>query len=68
MNDAIKRHLISGATTFVATFLTVLGGQIASGTPMQFTWALVGSLVMVAVRAAFKAALETSTGASGDQA
>jgi len=68
MNPTLQRYLVSALTTFSATLLTVLGAQISSGvfTNGSVTWALVASVIMVAVRAATKAVIESFTPVSGD--
>lgn len=54
MNPILKEHLISGAITFVGTFLTVLGTSIASLGTVEISGAFIGGLLIVAVRAAIK--------------
>lgn len=68
MNSTLKRYLVSALTTFSATFLTVLGAQVSMGafSNGSVTWAIFASVIMVAVRAATKAAIETMTPVTGD--
>ncbi|HEX3861308.1 MAG TPA: hypothetical protein VHY35_06400 [Stellaceae bacterium] len=65
MNQTIYRHIISFATTFLATFVTVFGALLLAGLPDHPTTAIVAGLALSAVRAAFKAAFE-GAGLSGD--
>lgn len=66
MNPTLKRHLISAAQTFVATFLLTLGAEIQAGVPLSFGWDTIMSLVAVAVRMAIKSATESALGITGD--
>lgn len=58
MSEAQKKHLISAAITFVATFLVTLGLQMESASTVQFTSASVLALLFSAGRAGIKAAAE----------
>lgn len=66
MNPTLQRYLVSSITTFATTFIVVLGGELANGTPATWTWAVVGSLGMVALRAAIKAVIEAISASTGD--
>ena len=57
MSDNLKIQLISAAQTFVATFLTVLGASIVNNGTLAWSGALVGALLLAAVRAAVKAVI-----------
>lgn len=54
MNPIVKEHLISAAITFAGTFLTVLGTAIAVVGTAEINTALIGGLLISAVRAALK--------------
>lgn len=53
MNEVLKEHLISAGQTFVSTFLTVLGGTLATG-EIAWTGAFWGAVILTAVRAGIK--------------
>lgn len=68
MNETTRRYLTSSLTTFVATFLTVLGAQISMAGTVEFTFAFWSGLAILAVRAGVKAVLEQiPTLGSGDK-
>ena len=63
MNDFIYRHAISFCTTFLATFVTVLGADLLTHAPIALTGALrdcVGPRVQVKAAGRFKDAEEVS--------
>jgi hypothetical protein len=64
--ETIYRHFVSFITTFLATFFTVIGVQLMSGIPTEISHDFVIGLSLAAVRAAFKAGVET-LGMSGDR-
>ncbi len=67
MNPTLQRYLLSTAITFVSTFMVVLGTNLPSALSGQtLTFALVGSIIMVAIRATVKAVGENMVGGHGD--
>ncbi len=56
MSQEIKIQLISAGTTFLSTFLSVLGVSLSMGT-MEWSAAFWGGIILVAVRAAAKAVI-----------
>lgn len=58
MNETFKRYLVSSLSTFLATFLSVLGAQISMAGHVEFTFAFWSGIAIVAVRAATKAVVE----------
>ena len=59
MNPTIQKYLVSSLITFVSTFLTVLGGQIAIVGSAEINSALLMGMLMIAGRAATKGVLES---------
>ena len=57
MSDQLKVQLISAGTTFVATFLTVLGTSLTVTGTLELSSAFIGGLLLAAVRAATKAVI-----------
>lgn len=64
MNETLKRHLISAGITFGTVFFTTLGLMLSQGaiTPDNLGLDLVVSIVLTAVRAAIKPAVEVGMG------
>ncbi len=58
MSDTLKKTLISIATTFGATFLATLGASIITIGTFDWTFALIGSLIVAAARTAVKAVVD----------
>lgn len=56
MNPTLEKHLISALKTFAATFLSVLGAQLAVTPDLEF--ATIAGLAVAAVRAGLKLAVE----------
>jgi hypothetical protein len=59
MNPIIKEHLLSAATTFITTFVVILGVSLQAG-PVEWTGAFWAGVILVSVRAAFKEVLARS--------
>ncbi len=59
MNPTIQKYLVSSLITFVSTFLTVLGAQVAVVGSAEINSALLLGALMIAGRAAMKAVLES---------
>lgn len=59
MNDFIQRHALSFGITFVATFLTMVGAQLAQHVDGSITTDFLVALVFGAGRSALKVALES---------
>ena len=59
MNDTMKRYLVSSLTTFLAVFLTTVGAQISTIGQVEFTYAFFISIVLIGIRAATKAVVES---------
>ena len=59
MNDTMKRYLVSSLTTFLAVFLTTVGAQIGTIGQVEFTYAFFISIVLIGIRAATKAVVES---------
>ena len=60
--DTLKKYALSSFITFVATFLTILGGSLMSvghADPNTYTVSLFSGLVVAAVRGAVKALTES---------
>ena len=57
MSPVLKEHLLSGAQTFLATFLVVLGTSITATDTLEWSGAIIGALLLSAVRAALKEVL-----------
>ncbi len=67
MNPTLQRYLLSTAITFVSTFMVVLGTNLPSALSGQtLTFALIGSIIMIAMRATVKAVGENMVGGHGD--
>lgn len=60
------RYILSSVTTFISSFLMVLGSEIAAGSITTWSWAVVFGLITVAVRAGIKAAVEGFAGNHAD--
>lgn len=58
MKDYLKRHGVSFAQTFIATFLSILAVSITQVGPENWTAALVGSILVAALRSAVKMSIE----------
>jgi hypothetical protein len=64
MKSDIQRHLESALVTFVATFLTLIGTEIAVQDPTQWSKTVIISLIFAAIRGAFKVAYESLAGSN----
>lgn len=58
MSDELKKVLISVGLTFGSTFLTVLGSALLTVGDVPWNFALVGALLVSALRAGIKAIVE----------
>ncbi len=58
MNRELKRYLISSGITFLSYFLLALSVNIGTLDLDNITWAAIGGVVIVALRAAIKAVVE----------
>lgn len=61
-----NRWVVSSTVTFLATFFLTLGGQLVTPQPIEWTATVAVGILMVALRAAFKALIESMAGAKGD--
>ncbi len=59
MDTIMKKYLLSSAITFISTFLTVLGAQIAVVGSAEINSAFLLGMLMIAGRAAAKAVFES---------
>lgn len=62
MKSNIERHLESALVTFVATFFTLIGTEIATMPMVEITRTMVITLIFTAIRGAFKVAYEAFAG------
>jgi hypothetical protein len=60
MSENTKAFIVSAIQTFVATFLSVLGATLATGS-VEWTGAFWSSILLVAVRAAVKAVFQKTS-------
>lgn len=59
MSTTLQKYLLSSAITFVAVFLTTLGGSVSSLDAGHLTGAALAGIVVAAVRIAVKAVFES---------
>ena len=65
-HPTVYRYLVSSLTTFLTALFGSLAIQIGSGVGIQLTGAFLLSIISVAVRAGFKATVESVTTTHGD--
>lgn len=58
MSDTLKAQLISALNTFVAAFVPAVATVLSTGA-ITWTWAFWGSVLLVAVRVAVKAVINS---------